>query len=205
MAAKVGLIDYGAGNFGSVYNALNSLDIDVLKVRDAKQLQSVNHIILPGVGAFGAVMEKLHEFGIIDPLREAVIEQEKFYLGICVGMQVLAELGTEFVDTEGLGFISGKVIKIPVDKSLRLPHIGWNTVTWKENNPLFQKIEGDTSFYFVHSYHFVPKDKVHCSAWTEYGGEVTASVSSKNIFGVQFHPEKSQRNGLQLLENFATL
>jgi imidazole glycerol-phosphate synthase subunit HisH len=201
--AKVGLINYGSGNFMSVFNALKYLNIDVIEVRVPAQLDNTTHIILPGVGAFNALVTKLEALGFVEGLEKHVVTYGKAYLGICVGMQILATLGTEFQDSSGLDYIHGKILKIPAEKyDLRLPHIGWNEVVQEKECPLFSDIDNSASFYFAHSYHFVPNDKDSLVAICCYGENVTACIAKDNCYGVQFHPEKSQNNGLKLLENF---
>lgn len=203
---KVGLIDYGAGNFASVKNALLRLGREVVEVREPSALGSVSHIILPGVGAFAAAMSKVESLGIADALREHVAVKGKPYLGICVGMQILADAGYEFGEHGGLGFIHGRVDRMDAAAhGLRLPHIGWNDLDVKRRSPLFEGMEERPIFYFVHSYMFHASDEGSVAATCGYGSEVTAAVSRDNVFGVQFHPEKSQRDGLRLLGNFASL
>jgi len=204
--AEIGLINYGAGNYMSVFNALKYLDLDILEVKKPAMLDETTHIILPGVGSFNALIDKLEAKQFIDSLRKHVLGLAKPFLGICVGMQVLATLGTEFHECQGLGYISGNVVKIPVEQySMRLPHIGWNEVIQEKDSLLFKDIENFASFYFVHSYHFVPVNKSCITATCTYGGNVVASVEQDNCFGVQFHPEKSQDNGLKLLKNFSEI
>ena len=158
------------------------------------------------MGAFKAVLDRLDKLGFVEALKEEVLHSGKFFLGICVGMQILATIGTEFEETAGLNFIPGKVVEIDVKKfNLPVPHIGWNEVIIHLNSPLFKDIENEALFYFVHSYHFLPKSREHLIGTCQYGSKLTASVGKGNIFGVQFHPEKSQLNGLQLLKNFANL
>ena len=204
--ATIGLIDYGAGNFFSVRNALHHLELDVVEVRETSQFAQVTHLILPGVGAFAAAMHRLEERNLIDGLKEQVLVKQKPYLGICVGMQILASTGREYVVYPGLGFIQGTVDKIDVESyDLRLPHIGWNELNLLRSSPLFACMSSTPVFYFVHSYHLVPKEESVIVATCEYGAKVVAVVEMDNIHGVQFHPEKSQHDGLQLLRNFALI
>jgi len=203
--SKVGLINYGSGNYMSVYNALKYLKINVIEINKKYQLEDVTHIILPGVGSFNSIMDKLKKNDLIDEILNQ-LKQGKPYLGICVGMQILATLGTEFQKTHGIGYINGNVIKIPAENyNMTLPHIGWNEVEQCNMSPLFLNIENNASFYFVHSYYFVPDNKDCIIANCEYGTKITACVQKENCYGVQFHPEKSQNNGLQLLKNFVSI
>jgi imidazole glycerol-phosphate synthase subunit HisH len=203
---KIGLIDYGSGNYKSVHNALEYLNVDFIRINHPNKMNEVSHLILPGVGAFGAAMNQLRKLGFIDTLQEEVVHSGKYFLGICVGMQVLATIGTEFEETIGLKFIPGEVVHINVKEfDLPVPHIGWNEVTLERNSPLFKDIEEESIFYFVHSFHFIPESPEHLVSSCQYGQPITASIEKDNIFGVQFHPEKSQLNGLQLLTNFVNL
>jgi len=204
--AKVGLINYGSGNFMSVFNALTYLDINTIQIKKPDDFKNVTHIILPGVGTFAALMKQLKNLNLIEAMKHHVLKLQKPYLGICVGMQILATLGYEYQECNGLDYIQGEVIKIPAqDYKLRLPHIGWNDVIYKKSCPLFSDIKNKASFYFVHSYYFVPKNNSDIVANCMYGFELTACVGKDNIYGVQFHPEKSQRNGLQILQNFVKI
>lgn len=203
---RVGLIDYGAGNFTSVRNALRHIGVDVEPVRTADELDRHSHVILPGVGAFAACMRRLEAAGLVEPLRARLADAEQPFLGICVGMQLLAALGREFEDYPGLGLIAGECRRLPVeDDGLRLPHIGWNAVALRDDLPLFAGLGDAPTFYFVHSYHVVPEDPAIVAATCDYGTDVTAAVRIGNVYGVQFHPEKSQQAGLRLLRNFVEL
>lgn len=202
----IGIVSYGMGNIQSVCNALGHLGHPVQVVRSPGDLDSVERIILPGVGAFPAAMERLRASGFVDALNTQVLEQGKPVLGICLGMQLLAEAGTEFRDCDGLGWIPGRVEIIPRgDNQLRLPQIGWNDLDIHSGSRLFDNIEGDTSCYFVHSYQLRPGDPADVVATVDYGGPITAAVERGNIFGAQFHPEKSARVGLAVLDNFAKI
>lgn len=204
--ATVGLINYGSGNFSSVYNALSYLDAEVLEIRYPEQLTYATHIILPGVGAFAAAMRKLESLNLVDAIRTQVLKQEKPFLGICVGMQILADTGYEFEVYPGLGLIGGFVDKIDVSKTqLRLPHIGWNELAIMSPSPLVRHLGKPPTFYFVHSYQFTPSNPDHVLATCNYGTPIVAAIRKENILGVQFHPEKSQHDGLQLLQNFITM
>lgn len=204
--ARIGLIDYGAGNFSSVRNALDYLRLEVIELRNRAQFETATHLILPGVGAFASAMRRLEQLNLVDELKEQVLVRKKPFLGICVGMQVLASLGREFKESLGLGFIEGTVDKIDGEgHGLRLPHVGWNELNLIRSSPLFARMNGVPTFYFVHSYHLLPKERSVIVATCEYGTEVVSVVEKDNIYGVQFHPEKSQHDGLQLLKNFAVM
>lgn len=200
---KVGIIDYGSGNFGSVWNAVSWITDELMRVTSPDELKLCSHIILPGVGAFAAAMKKIEQMGIREELIGQVTVQGKQFLGICVGMQVLATVGKEFEEYPGLNLISGRVEKIDVDtRKFPLPHIGWNSIENSGDLLLFDSMEDEPTFYFVHSYCFVSEDREARPVYCEYGVPVVAAISRGNIHGVQFHPEKSQNNGIQLLRNF---
>lgn len=203
----ISIIDYGAGNLKSVTNAFNAIGCDTQVTHEAQDIEAASAIVLPGVGAFGDGMQSLRETGLVDVLTEQVINNGKPFLGICLGLQLIAEVSYEQGTHEGLGWVSGKVIKIqPGDAKYRVPHIGWNDIDISAlETPLFKGLTDQPAFYFVHSYHFLPNpgntelDVTTC--W--HGHEITASIHRENIWAVQFHPEKSQQNGLTLLKNFA--
>jgi imidazole glycerol-phosphate synthase subunit HisH len=197
----IGLVDYGMGNIQSVKNALGKLGNNVKIVQTPSDLNDCNSLILPGVGAFGKAMDNLANAKMIDPLREKVITKKTPILGICLGMQLMVDASEERGQFAGLGFIPGVVKKIAVPKDFRLPHIGWNNVDIKITDPLFSKSENGNDFYFVHTYQVETKPE-HCTATTNYGVTVTAAIQKDHIFGVQFHPEKSQSKGLRLLQSF---
>lgn len=200
---KLGIIDYGAGNFSSVVNAIRHIGLDFQAIGTAAELESVTHIILPGVGAFAHTMEKLDRRGFTAEIRRQACELRKPFLGVCVGMQVLASVGNEHESVAGLDILAGSVDRIPdPENRLRIPHIGWTEVNRPHDSPLFRGIDPDGSFYFVHSYVFNAQNAGDVAATCSYGGTLTAAVARGNIFGVQFHPEKSQANGLRLLKNF---
>ncbi|HEY9584306.1 MAG TPA: imidazole glycerol phosphate synthase subunit HisH [Candidatus Paceibacterota bacterium] len=201
---RVLIVDYGMGNAGSVKNALDALSVENFLSSDPKDLAKASHIILPGVGAFDQCMKNLKKLGFVTALKKAVVGEGKPFLGICLGMQILAELGEEGGKTKGLGWIKGVTRRFTVDpKKYRLPHVGWNDVEVLGRSELFKGINHPI-FYFVHSFHFAPADKKMIIGASEYGERFAAAVESKNIFGVQFHPEKSQHEGLKLIENFLT-
>lgn len=203
---KIGIIDYGSGNFGSVWNSVNVLTDETKIIRNVSDFEECSHIILPGVGAFDAAMEKIRKQNLIEGIIENVHIKKKPFLGICVGMQILAEKGFEFKEFGGLSFVRGYVDKFELnDSKMILPHIGWNTLLNYDKNPLFKNVDPeDPTFYFVHSYHLFSNDEKANFTYSEYGYQFIAAVEKENIFGVQFHPEKSQKNGLTLLTNFIT-
>lgn len=196
------IIDYGMGNLFSVENALKRLGAEVKISNRKEDIQKADKLILPGVGAFPDGIKNLKKLGLVEVLEEEVVKNKKPFLGICLGMQLLATEGEEVKPTKGLGWIAGRVRRFQVDEEkFRVPHIGWNDLILKKENPLFKGIEQPT-FYFVHSYHLVPEDSSAVAAVCDYGEDFVAAVQKENIFGVQFHPEKSQKSGLRVLENF---
>ncbi len=201
----VTIIDYEMGNLQSIGNAFRALGCKVQITQRASDLVDAEAIVLPGVGAFRDGMQKLHESGMIHALNKQVIDKKKPFLGICLGMQFLATESHEHGIKKGLDWIPGTVEKIsPVDPVYKIPHIGWNDVAVVGENVLFEELRMNPVFYFVHGYHFktdpVADEYVTSRCW--HGTEITASVNRDNIFGVQFHPEKSQATGLKLLRNF---
>lgn len=198
---NVCILDYGSGNVRSVFNVLNTLSDNVQISNDPKVIKAATHIILPGVGAFGASMKKINDKIPVKILEEEVLKKKKPFLGICVGMQVLATTGFEFGEFKGLGWIPGKVVKIESGE-LPLPHIGWNDVDFKKASALSERFDQHPDFYFVHSFILKPDDKSVIVGTCTYGEEFCAVINKDNIFGVQFHPEKSQKAGKILLENF---
>jgi len=201
MAERVALIDYGAGNLRSVQNALKAAGApDVLVTADAETVRAADRIVLPGVGAFAACMKALTAIdGMVDAMAEAATERARPFLGICVGMQLLADAGEEHGRHPGLGWIGGTVRKLaPGDPHLKVPHMGWNDVTPTRDHPLIASGEA----YFLHSFAFEDMDGSALLAQTDHGGRVTAAVGRDTIVGVQFHPEKSQGYGLSFLSRF---
>lgn len=202
----LGLLNYGSGNYGSVRNALLHLGIEPLEITRPEQMREASRLVLPGVGSFPAAMDRLAQLDLIDELREQVVVRKKPFLGICIGMQILAEVGEEFEERRGLGFVRGRVQRIDAEShGLRAPHMGWNHLLPRKDCPLLAGLPTPSSFYFVHSFHLRLDDPADSAAACSYGGEITACVQRDNIFGVQFHPEKSQRDGLRLLRNFSRL
>ena len=206
---KVVVIDYGSGNLHSVFNACNKVteemsgNISVKISNQISDLEDATHIILPGVGTFDDCINNLGHTGLVPVLKKEILEKKKLFLGVCVGMQILADLGFENGQHEGLGFIPGKVMKIDdQDSSLPVPHVGWNNVAIKQSHPILKDIDDNEHFYFVHSYHFEVCDWENILAVTNYGGEISAIVGRDNIIATQFHPEKSSKAGLQILKNF---
>jgi glutamine amidotransferase len=200
VAETVALIDYGAGNLHSVHNALNAAGASRVAVTDDPAIvRTAERIVLPGVGAFAACMGGLSAIpGMIDALEDRVLGDRVPFLGICVGMQLLAERGLEHGTHQGLGWIGGDVRMLDAAAGIKVPHMGWNDVTPSAGAPLIAPGEA----YFLHSYHFDAADAGHVAAVTDHGGPVTAAVARDNILGVQFHPEKSQAYGLDLLRRF---
>lgn len=196
----VAIIDYGLGNVGSVKNALDYLRVESVITDDPKLLTKSTHIILPGVGTFGEGISNLRKRGLEQVLNDLVIKKGKPFLGVCLGMQLLAEVGEENGLNKGLRWIKGRVIKIN-SKKLPLPHMGWNDILVKGNNLLFKDVE-PRIFYFVHSFALKAKNPSDVAATCEYGEKFCAAVSRGNVYGVQFHPERSQKSGLKLYENF---
>ncbi len=198
----IGIIDYGMGNLGSVANALDYLGLEAEIVDNPRQLGVHDHLILPGVGSFGIAMRCLNNLGWTDALRQKVSEGVPF-LGICLGMQLIFDIGEENGTMAGLGLIPGRVLPLSSAPSYCIPHMGWNGLSHTRRHPLFQGVKEHVDFYFVHSYQCVPTLQEDVLAWCDYGGEFVAAVGKNNVVGVQFHPEKSQDMGLKILENFA--
>lgn len=197
----IGILNMEMGNLGSVWNAVYESGFDPEIVNEPGTLDDADHLILPGVGHFGTAMAHLAARGMIPALR-AYAESGRPLIGLCVGMQVLATTGTEGGETTGLGLIDGIVERLPGGSGLRIPHVGWNTVSVVRKHPVLEDIKQDRDFYFVHSYAFRPADGADTIAVTEYGTPIACIVGRNNVVGCQFHPEKSQANGLRILENF---
>ncbi|MCD4722142.1 MAG: imidazole glycerol phosphate synthase subunit HisH [Desulfobacula sp.] len=200
----IAIIDYGMGNVRSVYNAFDFIGEDVEITADPQKIANASRIVLPGVGAFGKAMLNLNERGLVEILHREVLEKGKPFLGICLGMQLLTQSSSEHGFTKGLGWIPGKVRMFDLSNSqLKLPHMGWNDITTKISHPVFDNLREDHfTFFFVHSYHIIIENQKDIAATCEYGYNFTASIARDNIFATQFHPEKSQDNGIQVLENF---
>ncbi len=204
MKSKIIILDYGSGNVKSVANSLNYLNLNFSISNDISDLNNSTHIILPGVGSYGSSMEKIKKKINLENLKKQILENKKPFLGICVGMQVLSSIGLEFYETKGLNFINGKTIKLDTNK-LPVVHIGWNEIEICKKNELLVNIKNHSTFYFVHSYKFVPENKDYIVAKTLYNENFCSIIKKGNIYGVQFHPEKSQTNGLRLIKNFSNL
>jgi glutamine amidotransferase len=199
----IGLIDYGAGNVRSVYKALTALGADVQLTRDAGLLGVAEKVVLPGVGAFGDCMANLRRLGLIRPIRNVVGRGTPF-LGICVGMQVLFEEGEEMGRYDGLALLPGRVVRFDLDPPFKVPHTGWNQIEPWQDSPLLRDLPEGAWAYFNHAY-YCDAQPEHTLAVTDYGAPFPCAVGHDQIYGVQFHPEKSQQVGLQVLENFLRL
>ncbi len=203
--STIGIVDYKSGNSRSVVNAIEFLGYDYVFTDDKTLLKKCTHIVLPGVGSFSNAMDNLQDKKLVPLLEEIVLQDKRFFLGICVGMQILAEIGEEFGVHSGLGWIKGKTQKLS-SNGLRLPHIGWNEISdFNKEFVLFRGLPDCPTFCFVHSYEFFPDEKTLHSGHSDYGERFLSALQKENIFCVQFHPEKSQRNGLKLLANFCEL
>ena len=210
---KIAIIDYESGNLKSVSKAVELASNNILNKSDVKIINSANElknfdkIVLPGQGSFKQCYQSLLSIqGMIDELTNAVLEKQKPILGICVGMQLFSSFGEEDGGSKGFDWIKGKVNKINLtDKNLKLPHMGWNNISINQKSKLFSGIENESHFYFVHSFAFDVENDQFISATTNYSTEIISAVEKDNIFGTQFHPEKSQANGIKILENFVKL
>jgi len=200
------IVNYKMGNLRSVHNAFDYLGFKNEIVSEPEKILKASKIILPGVGSFRQAMQNIKEMGLYEPLCEMVLEKKVPILGICLGMQLLAKSSEEDGFTEGFGFIDDEVINFDIDKKYRVPHVGFNSVNLNKNNStLFKGLNDNTDFYFVHSYRLGKIDKPFVAGISEYGEKFTSAFEQDNVFGTQFHPEKSQSNGLKLLINFAEL
>ena len=200
----IGIIDYGAGNIKSVEKALDYLGEQTCVTGDKDTLLSADKVILPGVGSFGAAMENLKKKGLIEVIEE-IVEDKTPLLGICLGMQMLFESSDETPGVRGLSLLKGKINKIPYQEGLKIPHMGWNNLTFPNKSRLFEGLPKNPYVYFVHSYYLQAENEKIVAAETEYGVKIHAAVESGNIFGCQFHPEKSSEVGLMILDNFRML
>lgn len=198
----IAIVDYGVGNLRSLSNAFEYLGLDVVVTRDAGELDEAERIVLPGVGAFGDAMQALRNCGVLDALNHQVLIRRKPTLGICLGMQLVARSSDEHGHHEGLGWIDAHVHRLDV-APLKVPHVGWNELHFDPSDPLFKGLRNDeANVYFVHSHQMLCTHASDCIATTDYGGSVTAIVRRDNVIAMQFHPEKSQDNGLKLLQNW---
>ena len=197
----IAIIDYDAGNIKSVEKAVLLLGEEVVLTREEEAILSADGVILPGVGAFGDAMEKLHAYGLVDVIHKCVDRKIPF-LGICLGLQLMFESSEEAPGVEGLHLLNGKILRIPAEEGLKIPHIGWNNLTFPNKGRLFEGLEENAFVYFVHSYYLQAEDSSIVTAATEYGTYIHASVEKENVFACQFHPEKSSEVGLKILQNF---
>jgi imidazole glycerol-phosphate synthase subunit HisH len=205
----IAIIDYGMGNLRSVQKAFERLGADAQIVSSAEQIERASKVVLPGVGAFADAMAHLREQGLVKPVLDAIASRRPF-LGICLGLQLLFDVSYEDGEYTGLGVIPGKVVRfnftgMPAAEGLKIPHMGWNQLRWDTPCPLLAGLDSGTHFYFVHSYHVQPVGADVRVARSDYGKDFVAMIWRDNLFATQFHPEKSQKNGLKILENFARL
>ncbi len=204
------IVDYNSGNISSVINSFKEVAQDKVNIEvtsDLNKIKSSDKVVLPGQGSFKSCIDALNKInGLTDILNEFAIINKKPLFGICVGLQMFADIGYEETETKGLGWISGKVSKIDNQGGkFKLPHIGWNQINIVKDSKIFQNIENNSHMYFVHSYEFIPEDKNVISATTDYSSNIVCSIDRENIFGTQFHPEKSDKLGLQIINNFINL
>tara|TARA_A100001015_G_scaffold270479_1_gene323064 strand:- start:678 stop:1304 length:627 start_codon:yes stop_codon:yes gene_type:complete len=207
---NVTIVDYKSGNISSVINSFKEVAQNKVKIEvasDLNKIKSTDKVVLPGQGSFKSCTEALNNInGLVETLNDFAINKKKPLLGICVGLQMFADIGYEETETKGLGWISGKVTKIDnKNGKYKLPHIGWNEISIVKSSKIFKNIINKTHMYFVHSYEFIPNDKNTISATTSYSSTHVCAVEKENIFGTQFHPEKSDKIGLKIIENFLNL
>ena len=204
------IVDYKSGNISSVINSFKEVAKDKVNIEvtsDINKIKTSDKVVLPGQGSFKSCIDGLNSIGgLIDTLSEFALNDKKPLLGICVGLQMFADVGYEEVETRGLGWISGKVSKIDNQNGkYKLPHIGWNQINISKDSEIFKGIENNSHMYFVHSYEFIPHDKSVTAAITNYSTNIVCAVEKENIFGTQFHPEKSDKTGLKIIDNFINL
>ena len=207
---KVTIVDYNSGNISSVINSFKEVAKDKVNIEvtaDLDKIKSSDKVVLPGQGSFKSCVDAINKInGLTETLNEFAINDKKPLLGICVGLQMFADIGYEENETKGLGWISGKVSKIDNQNGkYKLPHIGWNQINLVKQSKIFENIENNSHMYFVHSYEFIPEDKNVISATTDYSSNIVCSVETENIFGTQFHPEKSDKLGLKIIDNFINI
>ena len=207
---NVTIVDYNSGNISSVINSFKEVAKEKIKIEvtsNLDKIKSSDKIVLPGQGSFKSCVDALNCFdGLVDTLNEFTIINKKPLLGICVGLQMFADVGYEEIETKGLGWIAGRVSKIDNQNGkFKLPHIGWNELNIVKDSRIFKDIKDKSHMYFVHSYEFIPKDKDVISSTTNYSSNIVCSIEKENIFGTQFHPEKSDKLGLKIIENFLNL
>jgi glutamine amidotransferase len=208
----IAIVDYGMGNLRSVHKGFEKVGFPAVVAQDPRSIRKASGLVLPGVGAFKKAMENLTELGLVEPIKEFIISERPF-LGICLGLQLLFSESEEFGVQSGLGIFAGRVVRFPFSKpgsspcrgSLKVPHMGWNALQIRKRVPALEGIEDGAYFYFVHSYYPVPEERHIVATTTDYGGEFVSSVSRRNLFACQFHPEKSQTVGLKILHNFGAL
>ncbi len=201
------IVDYNSGNISSVINSFKEVaqeKVNIGVTSDLKKIKSGDKVVLPGQGSFKSCVDALNKIdGLVDTLNEFAMTNKKPLLGICVGLQMFADVGYEETETKGLGWISGKVSKIDNQNGkFKLPHIGWNQINIVKDSKIFKDIKKNSHMYFVHSYEFIPENKDVISATTDYSSNIVCSVEKENIFGTQFHPEKSDKEGLKMIDNF---
>ena len=207
---NVTIVDYQSDNISSVINSFTEVakgKVNLEVTADLNKIKSSDKIVLPGQGSFKSCVDSLNSInGLVEALNEFAITKKKPLLGICVGLQMFADVGFEEIETKGLGWISGKVSKIDNQSGkFKLPHIGWNEIEIVKQSKIFKDIENKSHMYFVHSYEFIPEDKSVISATTDYSSKIVCSVERDNLFGTQFHPEKSDKTGLKIIKNFINL
>ncbi len=207
---NVTIVDYQSGNISSVINSFTEVSkgkVNLEVTSEINKIKSSDKIVLPGQGSFKSCVDSLNSInGLVDTLKDFAITNKKPLLGICVGLQMFADIGYEETETKGLGWIAGKVSKIDNQNGkFKLPHIGWNEIDIQKESKIFKDIENKSHMYFVHSYEFIPQDKSVISATTDYSSEIVCAVEKENLFGTQFHPEKSDKTGLKIIDNFLKL
>ena len=207
---NVTIVDYNSGNISSVINSFKEVAKDKVNIEitsDLNKIKSSDKVVLPGQGSFKSCVDALNNInGLVDTLNDFAITNKKPLLGICVGLQMFADIGFEETETKGLSWISGKVSKIDNQNGkYKLPHIGWNQINIVKDSKIFKNIDNNSHMYFVHSYEFIPENKTVISATTDYSSNIVCSVEKENIFGTQFHPEKSDKMGLKIIDNFIKL
>jgi glutamine amidotransferase len=207
---NIAIVDYNSGNISSVINSFQEVARDKVNIEvtsDLNKIKTSDKVVLPGQGSFKSCVEALNNInGLVDTLNEFVIDSKKPLLGICVGLQMFADIGYEEIETRGLGWIPGKVSKIDNQSGkYKLPHIGWNQIDILKKSKIFKNIENNSHMYFVHSYEFIPEDKNVILATTNYSSKIVCAVEKENIIGTQFHPEKSDKLGLQIIKSFINL
>ena len=207
---NVAIVDYNSGNISSVINSFKEVAKDKVNIQitsDLNKIKLSDKLVLPGQGSFKSCIEALNDIeGLVETLNEFAVTNKKPLIGICVGLQMFADVGYEEIETKGLGWISGTVSKIDNQNgAYKLPHIGWNQINIVKDSRIFKDIENNSHMYFVHSYEFIPENKDVISATTDYSSKIVCSVEKENIFGTQFHPEKSDKIGLKIIENFINL